>query len=74
MILKAFNASLNFAHAELRLASLATSPWLKASCYANAGDHVRTALANANAMRDRKRVASCLRILNWIRAASAANA
>ncbi len=31
-------------------------------------DYVRRALGLANTMRDRKRAALCLRILNWIRA------
>lgn len=37
-------------------------------CLDNAEASIRLALGIANKMRDRKRAALCLRILNWIRA------
>ncbi len=37
-------------------------------------DDVSRALSAANAMKDRRRAACCLRILNWLRAAQTAGA
>lgn len=70
MILQAFNASLSFAQTELRFAAaLVDMPRLQRSCYANASDHLRDALANANAMRDGKRKGAMLKALHWTRLA-----
>lgn len=66
MSLNAFNSYLTYARRDLEQAR--RSKKHKASWLANAAGMVRWALGEANRMRDRKRAALCLRILNWIRA------
>lgn len=63
-----FRANIKTAQRALAQRAAAPSPYA-ARCYLNIARYrVCRALANANAMRDRKRQALCLKILNWLRA------
>lgn len=63
-----FNDNLNNAQIALRMRRRALTLWQSRYWLDTAEGYVRRALGEANRMRDRKRAALCLRILNWIRA------
>lgn len=64
----AFNRSIRTIREWLQL-SKAARAWSSKALYLEwAAVETRNALGLANKMRDRKRAALCLRILNWIRA------
>ena len=68
-MLKTFNESLIYAKLEIELANLVGSHATRIACLTNAKGWMRAALAEANAMRDRKRAGLCLKTLHWLRLA-----
>jgi hypothetical protein len=66
--LRTFNSLMSFAQSDLRRAQAASTAEYRATWLKLARNAVASALSVANAMRDRKRQALCLKILNWLRA------
>jgi hypothetical protein len=69
-MLSSFNGHMLQAQIELSFArALGDHADIVTSCLATACRHVRCALAEANAMKDRKRAGLCLKALHWLRLA-----